>query len=169
MGRREYQRDLRAAKKQLEDLLRHRQEMEQKIAQIQLKVHHLEGLCRDLDQIDAKQKEASSRLIHGLTQEISKTLEENILPLSAKQVMEKMSARGFDFRTYSNPLASVHTVLQRLVKAQKVKVVTKEKGKKNTSGFLRWMGLWKGLSVLRKDYRRNRPIQRRNRLPVQER
>ena len=50
--------------------------------------------------------------------------------MTGREVMADMAKRGFDFKTYSNPLASVHTVLKRLVKAGKVKVVPREKGKK---------------------------------------
>ncbi len=41
-----------------------------------------------------------------------------------------MEGKGFDFSKYSNPLASIHTVLQRLVKSGKVKVVPQKAGKK---------------------------------------
>jgi len=41
-----------------------------------------------------------------------------------------MEAKGFDFSNYSNPLASVHVVLRRLVKSGKVKSVPQKGGKK---------------------------------------
>jgi hypothetical protein len=41
-----------------------------------------------------------------------------------------MEAKGFDFSRYSNPLASIHVVLQRLVKSGQVKSVPRKAGKK---------------------------------------
>lgn len=77
-----------------------------------------------------RKQAASKQLLQGLTQEISNTLKNNYLSMTGREVMADMAKRGFDFKTYSNPLASVHTVLKRLVKAGKVKVVPREKGKK---------------------------------------
>jgi hypothetical protein len=130
MQKREYQKDLREAKGHLDGLLRQRQDIDKDIAQVQLRIHHLEALCRDLKQIDIAEKKASSESLQGLTHEISKTLEGNFLGMTARQVMENTASRGFDFSTYSNPMAAIHTVLKRLVKAQKVKIISKEKGKK---------------------------------------
>ncbi len=41
-----------------------------------------------------------------------------------------MEAKGFDFSKYSNALASIHVVLQRLVKGGQVKVVPQKGGRK---------------------------------------
>ena len=130
MSKREYRQALVSAKRELEGLLRQRQTIDERMAQLQPIIRHLESLCQDLDQRQATQAAASRQLIQGLTQEISNTLKNNYLPMSPRQVMEDMAKRGFDFKSYSNSLASVHTVLRRLVKAGKVEIVPKQKGKK---------------------------------------
>ena len=49
MNLRSYRRDLQAKKQELARLLRQRQEIDHKMAQLQPLISHLEGLCRELD------------------------------------------------------------------------------------------------------------------------
>jgi len=125
-----YRRDLQARKRELAGLLKQRQTIDQKMAQLQPIINHLEGLCRELGDRAAKENAAKVELTTGLTELARVTLEEAYLPLSASEVKQRMEAKGFDFSQYSNPLASIHTVLQRLVKSHQVKVVPQKAGKK---------------------------------------
>jgi len=125
-----YRRDLKARKRELVNLLRQRQTIDEKMAQLQPIISHLEGLCRELGDRAAKETATKVELTTGLTELARITLEEAYIPLSAGDLKKRMEAKGFDFSNYSNPLASVHVVLRRLVKSRKVKVVPQKGGKK---------------------------------------
>jgi hypothetical protein len=125
-----YRRDLKARKRELAGLLRQRQGIDQKMAQLQPIINHLEGLCRELGDRAAMENAAKVELTTGMTELARVTLEEAYMPLSASELKQRMEAKGFDFSKYSNPLASIHTVLQRLVKSRQVKMVPQKAGKK---------------------------------------
>ncbi len=125
-----YRRDLKAGKRQLADLLRQRQKIDEKIAKLQPIISHLEGLCRELGDRAAKETAAKVELTTGLTELARVTLKEAFIPLSTSELKQRMEAKGFDFSKYSNALASIHVVLQRLVKGGQVKVVPQKGGRK---------------------------------------
>jgi hypothetical protein len=125
-----YRRDLKARKQELAGLLRQRQKIDQKMAQLQPVINYLEGLCRELGERVAQESAIKVELTTGLTELTRVTLEEAFIPVTASELKKRMEAKGFDFSRYSNPLASIHTVLQRLVKSGKVKVVPQKGGKK---------------------------------------
>jgi len=126
-----YRRDLKAKKQQLTGLLRQRQEIDRKIAQLQPLISHLEGLCRELGDRAAKEAASKVELTTGMTELARAILEEAFLPLSASELKKRMETKGFDFSKYASPLATLHTVLNRLVKSGKVKVVPQKGGKKS--------------------------------------
>jgi hypothetical protein len=125
-----YRRDLNTKKQELARLLRQRQDIDGKIAQLQPLISHLEGLCRELGDRAAKEAAIKVELTTGLTELARITLEEAALPLSASELKKRMETKGFDFSTYSSPLAAIHTVLNRLVKSKRVKVLPQAGGKK---------------------------------------
>ena len=126
-----YRRDLRTKKQELAKLLRQRQEIDHKIAQLQPLISHLEGLCRELGDRAAKEAATKVELTTGMTELARITLEEAGLPLSASELKARMESKGFDFSKYTSPLAILHTVLHRLVKSGKVKAVPQKGGKKS--------------------------------------
>lgn len=130
MNLRSYRRDLQTKKQELARLLRSRQEIDHKIAQLQPLISHLEGLCRELGDRAAKDAAIKVELTTGLTELARTTLEGAALPLSASELKTRMEAKGFDFSKYASPLATLHTVLNRLVKSGKVKVIPQKSGKK---------------------------------------
>jgi hypothetical protein len=50
----------------------------------------------------------------GMTDCVRKILAEAAEPLSASDVRDRLETMGFEMKSYSNPLATVHTVLRRL-------------------------------------------------------
>lgn len=126
-----YRRDLKTKKGELASLLHQRQEIDHKIAHLQPLVSHLEGLCRGLGDRAAKEAATQVELTTGLTELARTTLEEAVFPLSASDLKIRMEAKGFDFGKYASPLATLHTVLNRLVKSGKVKVVAQRGGRKS--------------------------------------
>lgn len=131
MNLRSYRRDLHTKKQELARLLRQRQDIDHKVAHLQPLISHLEGLCRELGDRAAREAVAKVELTTGLTELARTTLEEAALPLSASDLKTRMEAKGFDFSKYTSPLAILHTVLNRLVKSGKVKVVPLKGGKKS--------------------------------------
>jgi hypothetical protein len=53
----------------------------------------------------------------GMTDSIRGILAEAKEPLSAAEIRDRLAAMGFDLNSYSNPLATIHTVLKRLVES----------------------------------------------------
>ena len=144
MKLRSYRRDLHTKKQELAKLLRQRQEIDHKIAQLQPLISHLDGLCRELGDRVAKEAAIKVELTTGLTELARTTLEEAALPLSASELKTRMEAKGFDFSKYASPLATLHTVLNRLVKSGRVKVVALKGGKKS----YQWITVIDGLLSL---------------------
>jgi hypothetical protein len=124
-----YRRDLRAAKRELADLIKKREQIDQRIADLQPVITHLEGLCGVLDQSAAAKKKAQE-LTTGLTDSVREVLQRGLVPMTAAQVKQKMVERKFDFSNYSNALGSIHTVLKRLAKSGEARVVPQKAGKK---------------------------------------
>jgi hypothetical protein len=125
-----YRRDLQACKRELADLLRQRQKIDERMARLQPLIGHLEGLCRELGDRAAKEHATKVELTTGLTELARVTLQEAYIPLSTRELKQRMEAKGFDFSHYSNPLSSIHVVLRRLVKSRQVKVVPQKAGRK---------------------------------------
>jgi hypothetical protein len=125
-----YRRDLQARKRELADLLRQRQKIDEKMARLPPLIGHLEGLCRELGDRAAKEHAIKVELTTGLTELARVTLQEAYIPLSTSELKQRMETKGFDFTHYSNPLSSIHVVLQRLVKSGQVKVVPQKAGRK---------------------------------------
>jgi DNA-binding PadR family transcriptional regulator len=82
----------------------------------------------------------------GLTDTIRAILTEAGEPLTASEIREKLEARGFDMKSYSNPLANIHTILRRLTEAKAVETTHEIKGA--APGGKRFaISLGKGLEV----------------------
>jgi hypothetical protein len=126
-----YRRDLNAAKRELASLAKYRQDIDLQMAKLQPIISHLEGLCKELGEKFARETATKVELTTGLTELARITLTEAYVPLSAGELKKRMEAKGFDFSKYSSPLASIHTVLKRLVKSGQVKVVPQKGGKKS--------------------------------------
>ncbi len=58
----------------------------------------------------------------GLTDAIRKILASSEEPLTASQIRDRLTAMGFDMKAYSNPLATIHTVLRRLSQSEEADV-----------------------------------------------
>jgi hypothetical protein len=57
----------------------------------------------------------------GITDAVRSVLDPNDR-LSVAEIKDRMAKRGFDFSSYSAPNASIHTILKRLVEAEKAAV-----------------------------------------------
>ena len=64
----------------------------------------------------------------GFTDAVRKVLSASTEPLTPAEVRERLPSAGFSLEGYSNPLASIHTILKRLARTESVNEVVK-KGK----------------------------------------
>jgi hypothetical protein len=58
----------------------------------------------------------------GLTDAIRSILAQADEPLSAGDIRDRLAALGFDMKSYSNPLATIHTILRRLTESDEAHV-----------------------------------------------
>jgi hypothetical protein len=72
----------------------------------------------------------------GFTEAVRKVLRSSNEPLTPAEVKDRLPGVGFFLAGYSNPSASIHTILKRLAKTESVEVTPKD-GK---MGY-RWVGL----------------------------
>ena len=61
---------------------------------------------------------SSTRLTDAIRSILAKAEE----PLSASEIRDQLAGMGFDMRSYSNPLATIHTVLRRLIESDEAHV-----------------------------------------------
>jgi hypothetical protein len=59
----------------------------------------------------------------GMTDCIRAILKKAVEPLTASEIRESLESIGFDMNSYSNPLATVHTVLRRLTESGEVETM----------------------------------------------
>jgi hypothetical protein len=82
----------------------------------------------------------------GLTDTIRAILTEAGEPLTATEIRVKLEAKGIDMKSYSNPLANIHTILRRLTEAKAVET-THEINAAAPGGKRFTIALGKGLEV----------------------
>jgi hypothetical protein len=56
----------------------------------------------------------------GMTDCVRAILKKAVEPVTASEIRESLEAIGFDMNSYSNPLATIHTVLRRLTESGEV-------------------------------------------------
>ena len=71
----------------------------------------------------------------GMTDSIRGILAEAKEPLSAAEIRDLLETMGFDMKSYSNPLATVHTVLRRLTESGETEAQEKDGVKKFSSAM----------------------------------
>jgi hypothetical protein len=101
-----YAQALNAARRELDALLRERDQIETRIARVRHTVAALSALCDEPTPVEL-----------GLTDAIRTVLRGSVEALAPTDVKERLDVLGFDLSSHANPLASVHTVLKRLVHA----------------------------------------------------
>lgn len=130
---RKYERALYQANQDLARLLVQREELDRKVARLQAVIAELEAFRaemmrkhfdRELDQV------LKAGLTKGITETLRLILKEKYFPMSAIDLKKALEARKLDMSRYSNPVAVIHTVAKRLVKAGDVRIVPQERGKK---------------------------------------
>jgi hypothetical protein len=116
---------------QREELDSQRDELDTRIAKLRDGIFGLTPLCgKTKDEITALRPDLFPDLIRldvGFTEAVRKILEGNATEyLTPVQVRNELRRKGFDLSKYTNPLASIHTILKRLQDGGKVAVITRE-------------------------------------------
>ena len=103
------------------------------MARLQSLITQLQDLCAEQDQKrfwNSIDRVVKADLKGGITETIRVLLKEKALPMTAIELKAGIEARKYDLARFKNPLAVIHTVLNRLVKSGDVKVIPQQYGKK---------------------------------------
>jgi hypothetical protein len=133
MATRNYRKALYQAKQELARELVERQKSDQKVARLQSLITQLQDACAEQDQKrfwNGIERVIKADLKGGITETIRVLLKEMSLPMTATDLKAGIEARKYDLSRFQNPLAVIHTVLNRLVKRGEVKVIPQKYGKK---------------------------------------
>ena len=103
MSKDDYRRALDAAVREYEKLSAERAELDGRLAQLKHSIAALTKLCGYEPTVPL-----------GLTDACRLVLRNAVTPLTALEVRDRLAAIGVDLGKYSNPLASIHTVLKRM-------------------------------------------------------
>ncbi len=122
-----YLQDLRAAEKKLEALEARRDKLDLRIAVLRKEIIHLGSLTHA-----DKAREMLADI--GLSEMCETVMRWAGTPLTPVQTKRLLADFGYDIERHSNPLASIHTTLKRMVKAGKLKVV---RLKDDSTGYAR--------------------------------
>ena len=98
------------------ELERQLENHEQRIAVLERTVNFLAPLAGEEPVRPAIPEGANA----GMTDSIREILRKSPEPLTASEIREGLERLGFDMKSYSNPLATIHTVLRRLAEADEV-------------------------------------------------
>jgi hypothetical protein len=133
MAHQNYRKALYQAKQELAHELVERQKSDQKVARLQSLITQLQDLCAQQNQKgfwSSIERVVTADLKRGITETIRVLLKERSLPMTATELKAGIVARKYDLSRFQNPLAVIHTVLNRLVKSGEVKVIPQKYGKK---------------------------------------
>ena len=133
MANKNYRKALYQAKQELAHELVGRQKSDQKVARLQALITQLQDLCAEQDQKrfwSGIERVVKADLKGGITETIRDLMKEMVLPMTATDLKAGIVARKYDLARFKNPLAVIHTVLNRLVKSGEVKIIPQQYGKK---------------------------------------
>ena len=130
-----YRRTLKAARNELINLYRGREETDRKIARLRQTVVTLGALCRE-----SSEREAQKRWVThsgSLTEAVMDTVMASDEPLQPKEIQRVLEDMGYDIGS-SNPLASVHSVIRRLLQQRRLRGCERVVNSRPRLGF--WWG-----------------------------
>lgn len=132
-----YKTDLEQARIRLAELLRRREILDIQIAKQQRQVASLATLADESEETD----QVLEMGLGGLT-EACRT----VLRAAGNRGLEPMEVRKelrhfhFPIDEYSNAMASIHTVLKRLVESGEVRIAIHDRGDEKDSSVYQWVG-----------------------------
>lgn len=115
-------------------------ELEERKAELLRSVEELErqsvALCRTMNAIApliGEEIVPEPNLVEesiGMTERVRQILARSRLPLLASEIRDRLEETGVAMRSYSNPMATVHSVLRRLTEAGQAKASVESSGTK---------------------------------------
>jgi hypothetical protein len=116
---------IRSYMEKLFSLLKERMALDKQIADHEVTVRSILALHEDEDVMPYLDNLYTLIPPEGFTDAIRKVLRSSEDALSAAEVRDKLPGAGFSLEGYSNPLASIHTILKRLT-PREVEQTTKD-------------------------------------------
>ena len=121
----EYRQALNVARAELEKLEEQREETDNRIAQLKQTIVSLATLCKDKTFLAAWAKDIEAA---GITENCREVLRAAPIALTPLEVKDGLLKMGLDASKYTNLLASIHSVLKRLVESREARPVDCEDG-----------------------------------------
>ena len=125
MSKDDYRRALDAAIREYEALIAQHAALEARIAQLRHSIAALTKLCGYQPTVP-----------FGLTDACRLVLRNADAPLTAPEVRDRLKTIGVDVDKYSNPLASIHTVLKRMHDSGELKEGDREESSRTAYSFV---------------------------------
>jgi DNA-binding PadR family transcriptional regulator len=121
MTKSDYQRAYDSAEQELTELLQVQELIEKRIIVLRQNLSSLAALCKQ-DDVDFEPGILAGALIDrmGITADILAIVNREPSGLSPAEVRNQLKELGYDLSKYQNPLATVHVILDRLEKADKI-------------------------------------------------
>src|SRR5207244_9556456 len=108
--------ELRTLQERREDLARQTAEIEGKIGGLIQTINAVAGLAGE----EPVPLPPGSGEVIGITNRIRNILRESGQPLSTTEIRDLLETAGCDLKAYSNPMATIHTVLRRLEEGEEI-------------------------------------------------
>jgi len=138
MGHEDYKKTLEAAKAEMNELLRQRNEIDSRIGKLAPVVEYLSALC---DELPGPPPEPPIHIDVGLTDAIRQVFNAaRPASLTPTEVRDKLRESGFNLDRYANELPPIHNTINRLLKNGEIEEdVPRREGKcyKRVSTFKR--------------------------------
>ncbi len=128
-----YKKTLQAARDELADLLRRREEINRKIGKLAPVVEYLAALCDEPTRIDELLTLATHETAEdlGLSDAIRLVLKSAGVPLTPTQIRDRLGEIGYDLDRYASVMPPIHNTLDRLKAAGELELdVSAAAGKK---------------------------------------
>jgi hypothetical protein len=122
----DYKKVFQDLKDELEALLEQQEKTEKRIMQVKQSIVAIAPLAEEDDFV--KQMAAVITTQMGITDSCRETLKTAGRPLTPIQVREELKKSGMDIKGYTNILASIHSVLKRLLESGEAKSGTNAEG-----------------------------------------
>ena len=116
MVKQEYRDALKVARRELQEAMGQRADIDKRIFKLKQTVESLNALCHDVDveELAAEMRQQMAGI--GLTNAVRRLLADSKMPLSATEVRDGIARLGVDLSAYANDMAVVHNTLNRLAR-----------------------------------------------------
>jgi chromosome segregation ATPase len=118
----DYKKTLERARRELAQLLKQREELDQRLLKLQKSIEGLAALCGEEDHSlqslpdDLRDPDGQG----SITESILIFLQSNIVPAKVPEIRDALKEEGFDPEKYSNFLTVIHNTLHRLARQGQV-------------------------------------------------